>query len=180
MPDGIEVVSDIRPVVEMIGAAQAEGERANKLAHLRRLAATARLATEQYAEQLGRLYDDVRRSGHGADWLEAAAATARQRAATERERLYPGIEGLKNRLAAAVGKEDPEICVLFEEIIAIGEAWLALAATLEQQLLQLAADRGAASEKVRHARPVSGEIDHDAMTREIIARFPKILAALAK
>ena len=33
---------------------------------------------------------------------------------------------------------------------------------------------------VRRARPVQGEVDHGALTREIIARFPKILAALAK
>src|ERR1700719_67744 len=100
MPDGIEVGSDIRPVLELIGAAQSEGGHVNKLALLRRLAAKGRAATEHYAEQLRRLYDDVRRSGHGAGWLEAAAATARQRAATERERLYPGTEALKHRLAA--------------------------------------------------------------------------------
>ena len=36
------------------------------------------------------------------------------------------------------------------------------------------------AEKVLRARPIKGEIDHGALTREIIARFPKILAALAK
>lgn len=30
------------------------------------------------------------------------------------------------------------------------------------------------------ARPIEGEIDHAALTREIIAKFPRILAALAK
>jgi hypothetical protein len=30
------------------------------------------------------------------------------------------------------------------------------------------------------ARPVEGESDHEALTREIIERFPKILAALAE
>jgi hypothetical protein len=34
--------------------------------------------------------------------------------------------------------------------------------------------------EVLRARPVKGEIDHRAVTREIMARFPKILAALAK
>jgi hypothetical protein len=33
---------------------------------------------------------------------------------------------------------------------------------------------------VLRARPVEGEVDHSALTREIIAKFPKILAALAK
>ncbi len=35
-------------------------------------------------------------------------------------------------------------------------------------------------EGVLRARPVEGKIDHTALTREIIARYPKILAALAK
>lgn len=34
--------------------------------------------------------------------------------------------------------------------------------------------------KIPRARPVEGEIDHAALTQEIIARFPKILAELAK
>jgi hypothetical protein len=34
--------------------------------------------------------------------------------------------------------------------------------------------------KVLRARPVKGELDHNELTDEIIARFPKILAALAK
>jgi hypothetical protein len=34
--------------------------------------------------------------------------------------------------------------------------------------------------KVMRARPVKGEIDHAALSREFMARFPKIRAALAK
>jgi hypothetical protein len=33
---------------------------------------------------------------------------------------------------------------------------------------------------VLRARPVQGKVDHEALTREIIAKFPKIMAALAK
>jgi hypothetical protein len=33
---------------------------------------------------------------------------------------------------------------------------------------------------ILHARSIEGEIDHEELTREIIARFPKILAELAK
>jgi len=35
-------------------------------------------------------------------------------------------------------------------------------------------------EAVLRARPVKGDVDHAMLTRRIIARFPKILAALAK
>jgi hypothetical protein len=35
-------------------------------------------------------------------------------------------------------------------------------------------------DKVLRAKPVKGKVDHAAVTREIIGRFPKILAELAK
>jgi hypothetical protein len=40
--------------------------------------------------------------------------------------------------------------------------------------------RPAITTEVLRARPVPGAIDHRGLTRRIIARFPKILAALAK
>jgi hypothetical protein len=43
-----------------------------------------------------------------------------------------------------------------------------------------AAKQPADEKKILRARPVAGEIDHAALSREFIARFPKIRAALAK
>jgi hypothetical protein len=40
--------------------------------------------------------------------------------------------------------------------------------------------RHRAAGEVLRARPVEGEVNHSVLTRKIIARFPKILAALAK
>jgi len=37
-----------------------------------------------------------------------------------------------------------------------------------------------ASRKILRARSVRGEVDHEALSREFIARFPKLRAALAK
>ena len=51
---------------------------------------------------------------------------------------------------------------------------------LRDQLIRLGAERRAAAGDVPRARPVLGEIDYEAPTRGIVARFPKILAALAK
>jgi hypothetical protein len=45
--------------------------------------------------------------------------------------------------------------------------------------LRLADERRAVAEEIRRARPFEGEIDHAELTREIIARFPTILAELA-
>jgi hypothetical protein len=40
--------------------------------------------------------------------------------------------------------------------------------------------QGPDEKKILRARPVNGEIDHAALSREFIVRFPKIRAALAK
>ena len=37
-----------------------------------------------------------------------------------------------------------------------------------------------AEKNILRAKPVNGEIDHEALTREFMARFPKLRAALAK
>ena len=34
--------------------------------------------------------------------------------------------------------------------------------------------------KVLRAKPIKGEVDHEALSREFMARFPKLRAALAK
>jgi acyl carrier protein phosphodiesterase len=66
-----------------------------------------------------------------------------------------------------------------EQSIAVAKDWLALYRELHAKLLRAAAERRPAGEILR-ARPIEGDIDHEALTREIIARFPKILAALAE
>ncbi len=37
-----------------------------------------------------------------------------------------------------------------------------------------------AEKKVLRAKPMKGEVDHEALSREFMARFPKLRAALAK
>lgn len=164
----------------LVALTHSESARAENAARLRRQQAECRAAKEQYAKQLDRLYEDIARSGHNADWLILAAELVREREETERERLRPGIEALKQKLALRRGPRDAEGRRLIEESIAVGEAWLSLPAALYKRLLRLADERRAAAEEVRRARPVEGEIDHAELTREIIARFPTILAELAK
>ena len=41
-------------------------------------------------------------------------------------------------------------------------------------------DEAEANENIQRARPVTGEIDYEALSREHMARYPKIRAALAK
>jgi hypothetical protein len=180
MPDGIEVSSDIGPIVELVAIAHSEGAREDGFARLRNQQAKGREALEQYAKQLDRLYEDIARSGHNADWLNDAAEIVRRSEESQRERLRPGVEALKQKFAACGAPRDAEARRLIAESIAVGEAWLSLPAALHKRLLQLAAERRAAAHQIRRARPVKGEVDHEALSREFMARFPKIRAALAE
>jgi chromosome segregation ATPase len=180
MPDGIEVSSDIEPIVELVAIAHLEDARDDGFARLRNQQAKGRAAVKQYATQLDRLYEDMARSGHNADWLNEAANIVRRSEEAQRERLRPGIEALKQKFAAYRAPRDLEVRRLIEESIAVGEAWLSLPAALHRKLSQLAAERHAAAQQIRRAQPVAGEIDYAGLTREIIARYPKILKALAE
>jgi hypothetical protein len=180
MPDNIEVSSDIGLIVDLIALPHSDGVRADKLVEVRGQQARCRTAIEEYTEQLDGLYNDIARSGHNANWLVQAAEIVRRRERAEREKLRPGIEVLKQKLAARQSFHDAEARRLIEATIAMGEAWLSLPAALYKKLLQLADERRTAAETIRHARPVEGDIDYEALTQEIVARFPRILAALAK
>jgi hypothetical protein len=180
MPDSIELSSDIGPIVALISLPHSESARTDQFAQLRIQQARCRAATEQYAQQLDRLYEEIARSGHNADWLVQAAELVRRKEVAQRERLRPGIEALKQKLALRRGPRDAEGRRLIEESIAVGEAWLSFPAAHYKRLLRLADERRAAAEEIRRARPFEGEIDHAELTREIIARFPTILAELAK
>jgi len=180
MPDGIEVLSDIGPIVELVAIAHSECAREDGFARLRNQHAKVRAALEQYAKQLDRLYEDTVRSRHNADWLSDAADIVRRSEEPQREKLRPGIEALKQKFAADGAPRDAETRRLIAESITVGEEWLSLPAALHKKLSQLAAERRAAAHQLRRARPVTGEVDHEALSGEFMARFPKIRAALAE
>ncbi len=174
MTDVIEIAANDQSIAALIDALRGDGERADRLVRLRRSQKKARAGLQQYAERLDHLYGEVERSGHDADWLEEAAKVARRRKELELEKLRPGIEALKEKLAVARRPDDGDVRRIIEDSIAICEAWLASPAALHEKLLRLAADRRAAAGEILRARPVDGEIDHRELTREHIARFPKI------
>ena len=180
MPDVFEVPSDVGPIAELVANAHSEGAQENGFARIRNQQTKGRAALEQYAEQLEGLFEDIARSGHNADWLNEAAAIARRSEESQREKLRPGMEVLREKFGAYEAPRDAEARQLIAESIAIGEAWLSLPAALYKKLSKLAAERRVAAQQIRQARPVPGEVDHDALSREFMARFPKIRAALAE
>jgi len=98
-----------------------------------------------------------------------------QSEAGARALLYPWMDAL--RLAILVPSDEGRQYI--RELLKISEAWLTLYRETRNKLLQLAAERSPA-DRVLRARPIEGELDHEALSREFMARFPKIRAALAR
>jgi hypothetical protein len=180
MPDGFDLIADIAPIAALVHSAASETELASKLSRLRESQERTERAIKEYAAELDSLYDDIKRSSHASGWIVQAAAIIRRRELTERERLSPELDLLRQKLLARPQLEDSDALQVLEESVATAEAWIALPTELHKKLLELAAERQAAAKKIRHARPVEGAMESTELTHEIIARFPKILAELAK
>jgi hypothetical protein len=111
------------------------------------------------------------------DWLPEAATKALER---EREAAHflPVIAALKGALEPPNDKFEAEVQRLLRDSIEVLKAWLAFYRGLRAMLAKQATEWRIS--EVLRARPVEGDIDHEALSREFIARFPKIRAALAK
>lgn len=177
MSDSLEVSPDfIDP--SLPGALRAAGSAAEMAGVLSRLAQRVeenRRVLAKHVREFETMYDEGSRR-LSVDGLVELAERVRQGDSGARELLIPWMEALRQARVAA----GPEGQRYIQDLLTISEAWLALYGDARERLLRLAADRRGAAGKIRHARPVAGEIDHEALTREIIARFPKILAALAE
>lgn len=107
--------------------------------------------------------------------LVMLAERIRESEAGARELLYPWMDALSQ----AISVPSDEGRQYIQELLKISEAWLALYRETRSKLLQLAAERSPADSVLR-ARSIEGEIDHEALSREFMERFPKIRAALAE
>ncbi|HUC69748.1 MAG TPA: hypothetical protein VMS01_01015, partial [Stellaceae bacterium] len=134
----------------------------------------------EWGGRFDQLYDQAQRS----NWSEpsliqwAAALLEKQRAALEL--FNPLIAGLQSRATDYAARSDTDLLELCLATIDLMLGWITPYQKLCGQLLELAAERRKSRDTVLRARSVEGEIDHGALTREIIDRFPKILAELAK
>jgi hypothetical protein len=182
MPDDVELPSDFLPGSALIDALCAETgpvERLRRLAQLGRGVKKGRTFLREQADNLDQLYQEIAQGNADAEDLDRIAEVVVEKQRAAAERLSPGIETLRQTLAARGDRLDPEIRQPLEESVDIAVGWLALYDGLYRRLLKLASERRIAA-RVRRARPIAGEVDYAEMTREIVARFPKILAALAK
>jgi len=113
---------------------------------------------------------------------DALVECARKAEEKEREaatHFNPVIAALKGALRPPHNKFEADLQQLLRDGIEVLEGWLARYHGLSEMMGRQAAE-GRGFVKVLHALPVAGDIDHDALSREFMARFPKIRAALAK
>ena len=113
------------------------------------------------------------------DWLAEAAKRAQEKEREAAAQFRPVVAALKTALEPPDDKFEADVQKLLRDGIEVLEGWLAFYRRFYTMLARQAAERDA-SPKVLRAHPTNGEVDHEALTRDIVARFPKILAALAK
>jgi hypothetical protein len=165
----------VNALVDAIRSAEAASDWSNlRAAHDKALA-----ALRSRREEFDALYE--RAIAPDTNWDEIAEVASmigmwRHAAA---KKLYPQLDALQRKLGAPHGHISRDARQALQQSIKVAEAWLTLYRDLQNKLLKLAAKQRPAHAVLR-AHPIEGDIDHDTLTREVIARFPKILAALAE
>lgn len=183
MSDSVELPSDFPPdpaLIDALFAESAPAERLRRLAQLRLQVKKGRTFLKEQADNLDQLYEEIAQGNADAEDFNRLAEVVLEKRRADAERLSPGIETLRQKLAVRRDRLDPEIRQRFEENLDVAVGWLALYDGLYRRLLKLASERRGDARRILRAHPVEGDIDHEALSREFMARFPKIRAALAK
>jgi hypothetical protein len=183
MPDITDILQYALPssaLIDVLLADPASVEKSSLALKLRDQRDKGRASLKEQHDNFNKLLEEVARNDADPTQLEhiAEVVLRDERAATER--LRPRLETLQEKLSKEGHRLDPEIREYFRENLDVAAGWLELYKTLRTKLLALSAARKRGPENILRAHPVAEAIDHEAVTREIIARFPKILAALAK
>jgi hypothetical protein len=175
--------TDLAPrsvIAEICASVSAPAEQTLELDRLRIGVEKGRTGLKLQADGLDKVYEEIAHSDLGASGLVELAKRALEQRRADGEWLYPAMERLRQRLSETNAGRDAAIRHAADEMLGVLGSWVALFQDLHDKLLILADQRRLASGEILRARPVTGDIDYETLTREIMARFPKILAALAK
>jgi hypothetical protein len=178
MPDTLDASRFELPLAALIDATEWP-EAESKWAELHSAQERARNALEDRHKELDDLYQ--RAIAPNSEWHEITqvASMVGEWGRAAAEKLRPQIDQLQVKLTAPTGPMSPELRQALRESIEVADAWLTLYRELQDKLLKLAAERRPADAVLR-ARPVEGEIDYVELSREHMARYPKIRARLAE
>jgi hypothetical protein len=179
MPDGLDLSQRFlssAALIDEIAAAKGPSARATLLRRLDAAHGQARAVLPKLRPEFDAYYEKTNEGPAG--WEEIVHAAKECHAAVGQ--LQPDLDKLEDKLAGPSSANDPEVREATQVTLDLGFAYLTLIRDLRDRLLKLAAERRAAAGEILHARPLAGEVDYAELSRETIAKFPKILAALAK
>jgi hypothetical protein len=178
MPD----LSDIRPEIVPIKvllqafASATPATRAPLIQRWREYLEEGRAGLKRQADHFERLYRDAARNPD-LQYVKELSTEAQKQRQEEAGHIQPVIDVLLESLATHAG--DAELSSVLTEAVEIARGTLKNFDILGDRLLALTSDR-AGHNQVMRAHPVEGEIDHAGLSREHIARYPKIRARLAE
>jgi hypothetical protein len=178
MPDTLDASRYELPLATLIAGMEST-EAADNWARFHSTQERALAALENRRAELDTLYERAVAPDTGWQEITQVAAMIGEWGRAAAEKLYPQIDALQRKLADPGNGMPLELRRARRESVKVAQSWLDLYRDLREKLLKLAAERRPADVVLR-ARPVQGEVDHDALSREFIARFPKLRAALAK
>jgi hypothetical protein len=113
------------------------------------------------------------------DWLAKAAEQAQEKEREAKTHYPPVIAALKDALNPPRDRFEADVQQLLRDGIEALEGWLAFYRGFATMLAREAAERPSSGEILR-ARPIEGEVDYAELSREHLARYPKIRAALVE
>lgn len=155
------------------------GTRYALIAQLRERIDQGRTEQNKWHRRFDELYEQAQQSNWDTNFLIRWAAALLEKQRVALELFHPIIEGLQQRSTDYAARPDEELMELCLVTIDLVFGWVTPYQTLCGQILELAAQRRRAGAVLR-ARPVEGEIDYGELSREHIARYPKIRARLAE
>jgi hypothetical protein len=174
----IDFSQDVLPdpaLIEALRADTSTDEKVTLLARLRQRVEKNKASLKEQARKFNEMCDEAGRA-LPVEGLVQLAERVHESEKGVAERLYPWIQALQQ--ARAVPSQEGQQYI--EELIEISSAWLAAYQDAHSRLMKLASGQQAATGEVLHARPVEGDIDYAELSREHIARYPRIRAALAE
>jgi hypothetical protein len=112
--------------------------------------------------------------------LGAADESASKDTVAVAEALLLRVISLQRYLVDTSRHDDPEAYALVQRAVGIVTSYVSGSLESRGQPIRVDAKQRVAPTAILRARPVEGAVDHEALSREFIARFPKIRAALAE
>ncbi len=178
MSDAIEPSPELVPEPGLIQALRADISTAEKLAvlaRLRRRVEENRASLHKHARSFNDMCDEAGRK-LPSEGLVQLAGRVHESEKGAAEQLAPWIQALQQALEwpSQEGRH------YVEQLIEISAAWLTVYRDARSRLLTLASERQISNGGILRAKPAAGDIDYAELSREHIARYPKIRAALAK